>query len=177
MKNLWFIGLFVISIALIGCSGKGKEDTKLNQTKEGVVNEPGATANTQGNMVNGENNPQQKGTTVGSLITKADAAFAQKVQNGEIIMITDEGKQEPFKFNGSSKIKAMKLPDGNLHQVVEKGDRTFINVPGKGEMGIIMLNHKFYLFDDKNQAYEMKFINQQLFAEKTDLTNVVLSRK
>ena len=167
MKNLWLIGLFFISISLIGCSEKGKEDSKIDQTKEGL--------NAQENMDNG-NNIKQKGKKTGAIITKADAAFEAKVQKGEIILLTINGEPEPFKFEGS-KISAMKLPDGNLYQVKEDGDRTMINVPGKGEMGIIMLSNKFYLFDDDDQAYEVKFINKQLFAEKTELTDVILSRK
>jgi hypothetical protein len=165
MKNIWFISLFILSIVLMGCSETNKDNEELSQTNTGMVEKSGTKMN--------QTQKQKKET--GMVYT--DAVFEQKVQNGEIIMISKEGESESFDFNNETKIKAMKLPDGNLHQVREDGDRTYINVPGEGEMGIIMLNDKFYLFDDDDQAYELKFANNKLFAEKTELTDVVLSRK
>jgi hypothetical protein len=70
---------------------------------------------------------------------------------------------------------AIQLPDGKLHQVEMEGDKTWINVPEKGKMQVIRLNGKVYLFDDDNQAYEVKVINNELAAEATDLTDVLLS--
>jgi hypothetical protein len=166
MKNLWFIGLFILSIAFLSCSDKDKNENELGTTKEGLVEKTDAKSPAQ-------TEKQKKQIEV----AKADAAFEAKVQKGDVVLLTINGEPEAFKFDGGSKITAMKLPDGNLYQVKEDGDRTMINVPGKGEMGIIMLNDKFYLFDDDNQAYEVKFSNKQLFAEKTELTDVLLSRK
>jgi hypothetical protein len=171
MKNLWFIGLFIISVTLIGCSDKEKD----NKAKETLVKE--TDSKTLAQEKDGNRNNIKGTTQTGAIITKADAAFESKVQKGDVVLLTINGEPEAFKFDGGSKITAMKLPDGNLYQVKEDGDRTMINVPGKGEMGIIMLNDKFYLFDDDNQAYEVKFSNKQLFAEKTELTDVILSRK
>jgi len=172
MKILWVAAFFILSIAFLSCSNKEKDEAESNQTKEGLVKETESKTLTQKN----ENIGKQKGITeTGTIIEKANPAFEEKVQKGEIIMLTKDGEPEPFKFAGS-KITAMKLPDGKLYQVEEKGDRTMINIPGKGEMGIIKLYNKFYLFDDKDQAYEVKFINKQLFAEKTDLTDVLVKK-
>ena len=170
MKNLWFLGIFVFSMFLIGCSEKGKEKEELSQNKEEMMEKTDAKTPDQTEMQMKENQKKEMADV------NTEAAFQEKVKKGEIIMMTDNGEPESFKFEGS-KISAMKLPDGKLHQVRKDGDRNMINVPGKGEMGIIMLNDKFYLFDNNDQAYELKFDKKQLYAEKTDLTDVVLSKK
>jgi len=172
MKILWVAAFFILSIAFLSCSNKEKDEAESNQTKEGLVKESDSKSLVQKNEKTGE---QKRITETETTVEKAGASFEAKVQKGEIFMLTNDGEPEPFKFAGS-KITAMKLPDGKLYQVEEKGDRTMINIPGKGEMGIIKLYNKFYLFDDKDQAYEVKFINKQLFAEKTDLTDVLVKK-
>jgi hypothetical protein len=164
MKILWFLGLFVFSMVLTGCSEK--EKVELNQTKEELVEETDTRTPAQ------TEKPKEETGNV-----KAEVSFQEKVNNGEIILLTVGGEPEPYKFGGGSKITTMKLPDGKLYQVREDGNRTMFNVPGKGEMGIIMLNDKFYLFDDDDQAYEVKFDNNQLYAEKTELIDIILSKK
>jgi len=69
----------------------------------------------------------------------------------------------------------MKLPDGNIYQVKQDGDKVFMNIPEKGEMEIIKLSGKYYLFDEDNQAYEVKLMNKELIAEATDLTDLLLA--
>ncbi len=72
---------------------------------------------------------------------------------------------------------AITLPDGKLYQIEKNGDKTIIDIPGKGKMEAIKLDKKIYLFDSDNQGYEVKFENEKLFAEKTDMTKILLSKK
>lgn len=165
MKKLCLIVFFIFSIGFISCSDKEKDEADLKQTKPEADSKPPVMKN------------QYTGITEnGTIIEKADASFEEKIQEGEIIFLTNEGEPEPFEFGGS-KIMAMQFPDGKLHQVEIENDRTWINVPEKGKMQAIRLNEKVYLFDDDNQAYEVKVMNNELVAEATDLTNVLLAMK
>ncbi len=166
MKKLCLIAFFIFSIAFISCSDKEKDEAELKQTKPEADSKPLVMEN------------QYTGITEkGTIIEKADASFETKVQEGTIIPIEIETNgDEPFKFEGS-KIMAMTLPDGKLYQIEKDGDKTMIDIPGKGKMQAIRLNEKIYLFDDNDQAYEVKFVNKKLYAEATDLTDILLAMK
>ena len=169
MKNLFVITFFILSITFINCSDKEKDEAKLNREKT----EADSKSQTQ---KEGYTKKQKIKTEKKTGTERADASFETKVQAGTIIPIAMGTNEESFKFEGS-KIMAITLPDGKLYQIEKDGDKTIIDIPGKGKMEVIRLDEKIYLFDNDNQGYEVKFENKKLFAEKTDMTKILLSRK
>jgi hypothetical protein len=163
MKKLLLFGTVFLSLTLIGCSQK--EGDKEENDMENISTETtGLKSPSRGIGVEKE----------GAGLERAETTFMERIQEGKIILLTKKSDQDAFELGGSE-ISAMTLPDGKLHQVIKDGDDTIINVPGKGELQIIKLNDKFYLFDDNDQAYEVKFKNNMLYAEATSLTDVLLA--
>ena len=162
MKKLLLFGTVILSLILISCSQEEGDNEGAGNTTE--MTDP--------------KTPVHKIEAVekNAGFEKAETTFMERIQKGEIIILTNEGEEEVFEFRGNE-ISAMTLPDGKLHQVTKDGDNTLINIPGSGELQIIKLNDKFYLFDDNDQAYEVKFKNNMLYAEATSLTDVLLASK
>lgn len=169
MKKLFVIAFFILSIGFISCSDKEKDEAELKRIKT----ETDSKSQTQ---KDGYTKKQNIKTEKETGVERADASFETKVQQGTIIPIAMSTDEESFKFSGS-KIMAITLPDGKLYQVEKDGDKTIIDIPGKGKMEAIRLDKKIYLFDNDNQGYEVKFENKKLFAEKSDMTKILLSRK
>jgi hypothetical protein len=160
MKGLILIGFVILLMVFTGCENKEKREVGLNRIEEKNM--------TEENAVKAEK--EETKTEV------AAATFEEKVQDGKIIPLTNNGEPEPYKFFGTE-IKAMQLPDGKFYQVEIEDDNTVLIVPGHGKMQLIKLNEKFYVFDDDDQAYEIKVVNNELVAEATYLTDVLLSMK
>lgn len=163
MKKLLLFGTVILSLTLIGCSQKG-DNEEANNMENVSTETTDLKSPSRGIGVVKE----------GVGLERAETTFMERIQEGKIILLTRQSDQEAFELGGSE-ISAMTLPDGKLHQVIKDGDDTIINVPGKGELQIIKLNDKFYLFDDDDQAYEVKYKNDMLYAEVTELTDVLLA--
>jgi hypothetical protein len=159
MKNLCLFSLFIFLMVLIGCSDKDKKDQK----------------NIRENAVSNISKNEMTKKSVNEAAEKAEAPLEERVHKGEVILLTKTANPNSFDFGTSSKIFGMKLPDGNIYQVKQDGDKVFMNIPEKGEMEIIKLSGKYYLFDEDNQAYEVKLMNKELIAEATDLTDLLLA--
>jgi hypothetical protein len=167
MRNIQIIAVFILSIVFLSCSDRERKETNQNKPE----------ADSKSLVEKSEFTQKQDGKEItkketGIRITVA--AFDEKIENGEILLLTDKGEPRPYEFIGS-KIMTMQMPDGKFHQVEIKNDRAWINVPGKGEMQAIRLNGKVYLFDDDNQAYEVKIINNELAAQTTSLTDELIA--
>ena len=170
MKTLLACGVFILSIFLLSCSDTKKDEADLKKLNDNSISKEESKSLTQ------KNEGVQKGSSSSLSSRLAEATIEGKIEKGEIILLSKDIKPNTFKFTGS-KISAMRLPDGNLYQVEMDGDRTMINIPDKGEFQLLKLNGKYYLFDEDNQAYEVKFIKKDLVAEATDLTDVLLAMK
>jgi hypothetical protein len=167
MKKLFVMALFILSITFISCSDKEKTEAELKREK----------AETDLNSVSKENKTvNEQNSKTATRIEKADASYETKVEDGTIIPIAIETENEAFEFSGS-KVMAITLPDGKLYQIENENDKTFIDIPGKGKMEVIKMDNKIYLFDENNKAFEVKFEDKKLFAERTDMTKILLSRK
>ena len=169
MRNIQIIAVFILSLVFLSCSDRERKETNQNKPE----------ADSKSLVEKSEFTKKQDGKE--KIITKketgiriAAAAFDEKTENEEILLLTDKGEPRPYEFIGS-KIMTMQMPDGKFHQVEIKNDRAWINVPGKGEMQAIRLNGKVYLFDDDNQAYEVKIINNELAAQTTSLTDELIA--
>ncbi len=163
MKKLHLIIVLIPLLILASCSEQGK---KANE----VQNNAAVDSKTQEKSEVATKEKRGNGTEMTPAIMK------EKIDSGKIIMLSLNGSPPPYKYQGD-KIKALELPDGKFYQIEEKGGKKWINVPGKGEMEIIRLSGKVYIFDHNDRAYEVKSVNDELIAEATDLTNVLLSKK
>jgi len=151
----------MLSVILISCSENENEKQKDN--KSDVNSKP---------LVHERKINQPDPVNDEKIIAETD--FKGKIEKGEIILLTKEGEPYPYEFKGD-KIMAMQMPDGKLHQVEVKNERTWMYVPGRGEMQALRLNGKVYLFDDDDRAYEVKVMNKELVAEATELTDELLA--
>jgi hypothetical protein len=106
---------------------------------------------------------------------KAPADFQEKVDKGEIIVLTEKGSPIPYESDGNI-VKTIKLADGKQHQVeIDDEGKTWITIADKGRVQVIELNDKFYLFDDNDQAYELKVVDNELVAVATSITDELLA--
>ncbi|HSP88342.1 MAG TPA: hypothetical protein VLN45_09430 [Ignavibacteriaceae bacterium] len=167
MKKLFVMALFILSLTFISCSDKEKNETNLNKDK----------AETDSKSVSeGNKSTQKQNLETATRIERADASYETKVEEGTIIPILIENDQKAFEFSGN-KILAITLADGKLYQIEKDGDKTIIDIPGKGKMQAIKMDDKVYLFDNDNKAYEVKFEDNKLYAERSDMTKILLSKK
>ncbi|HVO74643.1 MAG TPA: hypothetical protein VMT35_11515 [Ignavibacteriaceae bacterium] len=158
MKNLCLFSFFIFLMLLIGCSDKVKRDQK------NIGENPASNISKNVSIKKSVNATK-----------KSEAAFEEKIRKGEIILLTKTAMPNIFNFGTSSKIFGIKMPDRNIYQVRQDGDKVFMHVPEKGEMELIKLNGKYYLFDKDNQSYEVKLRDGKLIAEAKDLTDVLVA--
>jgi hypothetical protein len=159
MKRLYLIIVLIPLVLLVDCADKGKKANEMGNKVEPNIK---STTNVSHEMR----------TTKGIKI--APALLRKKIESGEVINISLNDGPPPYGFKGD-KIEAMQLPDGKFYQVEKRDGKTWINIPHKGEMQIIRLSGKVYVFDNNDRAYEVKVVNSKLMAESTDLMNVLLA--
>jgi hypothetical protein len=89
------------------------------------------------------------------------AVFQVKIQNkikeGKAIVLSENGESMPIQFVGDKAI-AVKMPDGSLWHVEQKGNKNILHIPNVGRM-------------------EEKMINGKMMAVMPDSNIVVMSRK
>ncbi len=158
MKRLLLGFAFILSITLISCSDK-KDNAETSKVGNNTVVQNGEMSNKSSASLRSD-----------------ETTFERKIQEGKIILLysTDETAALRYDKNIATTIT---LPDGKEYQAKKDDDNILLNVPGKGEMQIINLNDKFYLFDNRNQAYEVKFNDNRLYAEATSLKKELLKNK
>jgi hypothetical protein len=164
MKRLFLIIVLIPLFLLVDCADKGKKanegENKVELDTKSSINKDKETAIDK----------ERKGIKI------APALLKEKIENGEAIQISLDDGPTPYGFKGD-KIEALQLLDGKFYQVEKRDEKMWINVPHKGEMQIIRLSGKLYVFDDNDRAYEVKVVNNKLIAEATDLMDVLLADK
>ncbi len=158
MKRLFLSLVIILSITLISCSDK-KDSAETSKVEN--------------------NSPVQNGETsneINASLRNDETAFERKIQEGKIILLYSTDETAALRID-KDKATIVKLPDGKEYPAKKDDDNIILNVPGIGEMQIINLNDKFYLFDDNNQAFEVKYTDNKLYAEATVLTDELLKKK
>jgi hypothetical protein len=161
MKILLLCNALILSIALISCSERSEDAQEINKEDNAVEERESI-------------NNKYTGTT--GTNSSSGNEFEKRIQEGEIILLYNDTESAAFR-SAEDEVNTITLPDGKMYEVEKDDDVTLLNIPGKGKMEVINLNDTFYLFDEQNQAYEVKYINNKLFAEATSLTDVLLERK
>ena len=151
MKRFVIFITFILSIALMSCSEDRRNEQEVSEMND-----------------NSFENQQSE-----DAISSSGDAFERRIQEGDIILLYNESEPAAAKPD-EDEVNTVTLPDGKMYEVQKNDDMTLLKIPGKEPMQIIELNDKFYLFDDDNQAYEIKYENNKLYAEATTLTDELL---
>ena len=162
MKRLYLIIVLIPLVVLMDCTDKEK---KANEGENTVELKTTSSTNSADKVKNET-----------AEIKMAPALLEKKIDEGEAFQISLDDGLPPYGFKGE-KIDAMQLPDGRFYQIEKRDGKMWINVPYKGDMQVIRLSGKIYVFDDNDRAYEVKVVNNKLIAEATDLMDVLLAEK
>jgi len=165
MKWLLSNMIIILFLILTGCSEK-------NETADAGRISGGTTMNTEGNETTLREALEEHNT----VIKTEQIAFERKIQEGEVILIYKKSGPAGI-ISDENQYTKLTLPDGKEYRARKDNDKTLLNIPGKGEMQIINLNDNFYVFNDDNQAFLVKYDKNRLFAELTNLSDELLKNR
>lgn len=179
MKNTAIFTVLLLLVTLVGCGNPEKDRAEAEKIRQDSIKTADSVSMAEKNReIQAKRAERKKALEKGDTFTTeaAEAMLQEKIKDGKVFMLSDDGETIPFKFEGG-KIMAVSMPDGKLYQVEKDGDKTMLLIPGGGKMERRVIDGKIYLVNDDDQTFEVKVINKKLVAVLDDGSEVNLARK